>query len=160
MGAAAFVGVARAVFTCGPDPDEESKYCHVMAVARGCGGEGSALKYKTELIADKCPDGSPTEIVRVVWTGASNATAEDTVNPASQRDKGLEDQAAQILRQLLTEGRKPAKECTALLKAEGFDLETLNASRVRRQAGVKTDKFPGDHFNSWYARPNFDVRWT
>lgn len=76
MGAAAFSGVARAVYAFGPDPDEESKYCHVMTVVRSCGGEGLALRYRTELVTENCPDSFPTEIVKVVWTGTSEATAQ------------------------------------------------------------------------------------
>jgi hypothetical protein len=155
MGAAAFSGVARAVYTFGPDPDEESKYCHVMTVARGCGGEGPALKYRTELVQDKCPDGSPTEVIRVIWTGTSQATAEDTVNPASQKDKGQEAEAAEMLHALLRDGKRPATECTELLKAEGYDLEVLNAGRVRRKAGVESKKFQGDRHYSWHLpRPS------
>lgn len=55
MGAAAFGGVARAVYTFGPDPDSDSKFRHVMTVARACGGEGSALRYRTELVEENCP---------------------------------------------------------------------------------------------------------
>src|SRR5262249_10442682 len=76
MGAAAFSGVARAVYAFGPDPEEESKYCHVMSVVRSCGGEGSALRYRTELVTEDCPDSFPAEIVKVTWTGKSDATAE------------------------------------------------------------------------------------
>jgi hypothetical protein len=55
-----------------------------------------------------------------------------------------------VLKDLLRDGRKPAAECVKLLKAEGYDLEKLNAGRVRRKAGADTKKFPGDRFNSWY----------
>ena len=150
MGAAAFSGVARAVYTFGPDPDEDSKYCHVMTVARGCGGEGPALRYRTEMVEDHCPDSYSTEIIKVVWTGTSQATAEDSVDPTSLKDKAQEDGAAKLLRELLHEGKRSAKDCTELLKAEGYDLDKLNAGRVRRKAGAESKKFPGDRFNSWY----------
>jgi hypothetical protein len=151
MGAAAFVGVARAVYAFGPDPDEESKYCHVMSVVRSCGGEGSALRYRTELIAENCPDSFPTEIIKVVWTGTSDATAEDIVDSTSVADKTQEHEAALVLKNLLRDGRKSATECTAALKAEGYDVEKqLNASRIRRKAGADSKKFPGDKFYSWF----------
>jgi hypothetical protein len=153
MGAAAFTGVARAVYTFGPDPDEESKFCHVMTVARGCGGEGSALRYRTELVEENCPDSFQTEIIRVVWTGKSEATAEDSVDPTPLREKAQEDEAAELLHGLLREGRRPAKECAELLKADGYDLDRLNAGRVRRKARAESKKFPGDRFNSWYLPP-------
>jgi len=37
-----------------------------------------------------------------------------------------------------------------MLKSEGYDLEKLNAGRVRRKAGAESKKFPGDKFYSWY----------
>jgi putative DNA primase/helicase len=157
MGAAAFGGVARAVYTFGPDPEEESKYCHVMAVGRACGGEGSALRYRTELVEENCPDSFPTEIIRFVWTGKSEATAEDSVDPTSTKDKAQEDEAAIMLRDLLRDGKRPAKECTELLKAEGYDLDKLNAGRVRKKAGAESKKFSGDRFNSWYLPIQVDA---
>src|SRR5262249_28154493 len=150
MGAAAFSGVARAVYAFGPDPDAESKFSHIMAVVRSCGGEGSALRYRTELVTENCPDSFPTEVVRVIWMGKSDATAEDSVDPASSKDKAQEDAAAHMLNDLLREGKRPARECTELLKAEGFDLDKLNAGRVRRKAGADTKRFAGDRFNSWF----------
>lgn len=150
MGAAAFVGVARAVYACGPDPEAESKYAHVMATVRGCGGEGSALRYHTELVTDHCPDSEPNEIIKVVWDGTSDATAEDSVDPVSTKDKSQEDEAAQLLKEFLMDGMKSAHECAAFLKAEGHDLEKLNSRRVRRKAGADSKKLPGDKFNSWY----------
>jgi len=150
MGAAAFSGVARAVYAFGPDPEEESKYCHVMSVVRSCGGEGSALRYRTELVSENCPNSFPTEIVKVVWTGKSDATAEDVVDSASSLEKTREHEAALMLRNLLRDGKKSATECTALLKAEGYDLEKLNAGRIRRKAGADSKKFPGDRHYSWF----------
>jgi len=150
MGAAAFTGVARAVYSFGPDPENESKFAHVMTAVRGCGGEGSSLKYHTELITDHCPDCEPNEIIKVVWDGKSDATAEDSVDPTPLKEKAQEDEAAEILRELLKEGRRPAKECADLLKSEGYDLDKLNAGRVRRKAGAESKKFLGDRFNSWY----------
>ena len=153
MGAAAFSGVARAVYAFGPDPDEESKFAHVMTVVRACGGEGSALRYHTELVTEKCPDCEPNDIVKVVWDGPSDATGEDSVDPTTSKDKSQEDEAAQLLKELLHEGQRSATECHQILKADGYDLDKLNAGRVRRKARAESKKFPGDRFNSWYL-PN------
>jgi len=62
-----------------------------------------------------------------------------------------------MLRDLLREGKRPAKECTELLKAEGYDLDKLNAGRVRKKAGAESKKFPGDRFNSWYLPIQVDT---
>jgi putative DNA primase/helicase len=136
MGAAAFVGVARAVYAFGPDPDDESKYCHCMTVVRSCGGEGSALRYRTELVEENCPDSFPTEIVRVVWTGKSNATAEDSVDPLSAKEKSSLKDAADLLLQFLGNEAKPAAECEEFLKGAGYDPEKVNTGDIRKKAGV------------------------
>jgi hypothetical protein len=156
MGAAAFHGVARAVYAFGPDPDEDSKYCHVMSVSRGCGGDGASLRYRTELTTESGVNGAPNEIVRVVWTGTSDATSQDVIDSASTQDKTRENEAALILKSLLQDGRKSAKECTDSLKAEGYDPDTLNAGRIRRKAGAGTKRFAGDRFNSWYLLSQVD----
>ena len=150
MGAAAFTGVARAVYTFGPDPDEDNKYCHVMTIARGCGGEGSALRYHTELVTDQCADCEPSDIIKVIWDGKSDATAEDSVDPVSSKDKSQEEEAARLLRSFLRDGKKPSVECSAFLKAEGYDLDKLNGGRIRHKAGVDSKKFAGDKYYSWY----------
>jgi hypothetical protein len=158
LGAAAFIGVARAVYAFGPDPEEESKFAHTMTVVRGCGGEGSALKYHTELVTDHCPDSEPNDIIKVIWDGTSNATAEDSVDPSPSKEKSQEEEeAAQVLKDFLRDRRKPATECVDFLKAEGHDLEKLNAGRVRRKAGVDSKKFQGERFYSWYMRSQLDA---
>jgi putative DNA primase/helicase len=146
MGAAAFHGVARAVWTFGPDPESESKYAHVMTAARGCGGEGAALRYHTELHEDE----QAGEVITVFWDGHSDATAEDSVDPTPLRDKAQEDEAAAMVRELLRDGKRPAKECEEALKSEGYDLTKLNAGRIRKKAGASSKKFPGDNYYSWY----------
>jgi hypothetical protein len=150
MGAAAFTGVARAVYAFGPDREGKSKFCHVMSVVRSCGGDGPAPRYRTELVTEHCPDSFSTEIVKVLWTGKSDATAEDIVDSASAQDKTQEHEAAQMPKTLLRDGKKSATECTAVLKADGYDLEKLNAGRIRRKAGADSKKFPGDKFYIWY----------
>jgi len=151
MGAAAFHAVPRAVYSFSPDPDEESKYCHIMSTVRSCGGDGPSLRYKTELITECLPDSYTTKIIRVVWTGKSDVTAEDAVDPVSSSDKAQETEAAAILKDILRDGRKSAEECTKMLKAEGYDLETkLNAFRIRKKAGAQSKRFPPDTFYSWY----------
>jgi hypothetical protein len=67
-----------------------------------------------------------------------------------------EEEAAQVLKDLLRDGRKPAAECVKLLNAEGYDLEKLNAGLVRRKAGADSKKFSGDRFYSWYLQSQLD----
>ena len=157
LGANAFIGVARAVYAFGPDPEEESKFAHVMTVVRACGGEGLALRYHTEVITENGDGNEPNEIIRVLWDGSSSATAEDSVDPSPSKEKSQEEEAARVLKDLLQDGRKLAVDCMQFLKAEGHDLEKLNAGRVRRRAGVDTKKFQGDRGYSWYLRAQLDA---
>ena len=152
MGAAAFSGVARAVYAFGPDPEEESKFCHVMTVVRSCGGEGSALRYRTELVTENRADSFSTEIIRVSWMGTSQASAEDVVDSISSSEKTREQEAALVLKNILREGRKSSAQCIELLKAEGYDLEKMNSGRVRKKAGADSKRFSGDRFYSWYLK--------
>jgi hypothetical protein len=157
LGANAFIGVARAVYAFGPDPDQESKFAHVMTVVRACGGEGPALRYHTEAVTENGCGPEHNEIIKVVWDGSSSATAEDSVDPSPSKEKSQEAEAAHVLKDLLRDGRKPAGECMQFLKAQGHDLEKLNAGRVRRRAGVDSKKFPRDRFYSWYLRSQLDA---
>jgi hypothetical protein len=150
LGAAAFSGVARAVYAFGPDPDDRSPYAHVMTTVRGCGGDGDALRYRTELVTNISSSGFTTEIIKVYWTGKSDASAADSIDSVSTGEKTQEAEAGVLLRNLLSDGRKPAKECTSALLAEGYDVNKLNAGRVRRKAGAESNKFPGETFYSWF----------
>jgi len=67
LGANAFIGVARAVYAFGPDPELDSKFAHVMTVVRACGGEGSALRYHTELVTENVQGPSRPKLSR--WFG-------------------------------------------------------------------------------------------
>lgn len=141
MGAAAFSGVARAVYAFGPDPeDRENKYAHVMTTVRGAAGEGESLRYCTVLVEDAEFDGVKTSVIRVEWRGKSSATSEDAVDPNSRKDASAETEAAKVLAEFLKAGRKPASECQQFLKNGGFDLGKLNEGRIRKKAGARTSQ--------------------
>ena len=137
------------MYAFGPDPETDSKFAHVMTVVRNCAGEGAALRYHTEVVIEG-GNGEPNEIIKVVWDGKSEATASDSMDPLSSKDKSQEAEAAQMLKDILREGKRPAIECHDLLGKEGYDLKALNAGRVRRKAGVASKKFSGEQFYSWY----------
>jgi hypothetical protein len=65
---------ALRIYAFGPDPDEESKFCYVMTVVRSCGGEGTALGYRTELVEEHSPDSPTNEIIKV---GNGKSTAHE-----------------------------------------------------------------------------------
>jgi len=148
MGAAAFTGVARAVYAFGSDPDVESPYHHIIAPARGAVGDQS-LKYHTE-VESVTWGGETSKVVKVLWDGSGAATAEDAVEGPGRRTKVETKAAADALHELLKGGKRSARECISILKEDGYDLEkTLNASRVRHLAGVKSrQEGKGNHV--WY----------
>jgi hypothetical protein len=146
MGAAAFSGVARAVYAFGPDPDSESPYDHIISAARGNIGD-SSLKYRTEIVEREWA-GQKSKVVRIAWTGTTTANAEDAVDPDSRQDKSQLSEAAQLLREFLKAGRRPAKECQDFLRASGFDPAKVNTLKVRRKAQVQSMQRDKQHW--WY----------
>jgi len=153
MGANAFVGVARAVYAFGPDPDSDSPYAHIMSPARGAIGDGS-LKYHTESVTREW-DGESSPVIRVVWDGKSKASAEDATDPTSRADKTLISEAAKALREFLKGGKKPAQECQNTLKAAGYDPDKVNVFKVRRKAGVATEQREKQHW--WFLSTRDDL---
>jgi hypothetical protein len=147
MGAAAFVGVARSVWTFGRDPEAESPYSHIMSPARGSVGDESYL-YHTEQVEMEW-DNAKSKVIRVCWDGRSKSTAEDAVTPISQKDKTAERSAAEMLHEFLKPGKKEAQECLHYLKTNGFNPDTMNLGRVRKFAGAKTEKAKGSKESAW-----------
>ena len=82
--------------------------------------------------------------------------------PESPATRSQEAEAANLIKEFLREGRKPAKECEQLLSSHGFSIDEdgkakLNLWRVRQQAGVKTKKFPKEKHYSWYLEAPPDL---
>ena len=131
MGAAAFVGVARAVWSFGNDPDGETPYCRMMAPARGNIGD-QAMKYRTTV--------NEARTVSIVWNGWGEGSAEDTVTHVTREDRGKADDAADALKEFLSAGPRSSIDCKKMLKEMGVS----NMTRVRRKAGVaSSEKGPG-----------------
>lgn len=142
MGAAAFHGVSRFLYLFGPDPEEADKYSHIMVQDRGVGSQ--TLRYKT-MVEKLSWDGMESDVVKVKWQGFSTATAEDAVDPNSNKDKSEVEEASEILKKFLYQGRKLATECMEMLKEAGFPIQDgpnpgLNGSKVRNKAKVESKK--------------------
>jgi hypothetical protein len=77
-----------------------------------------------------------------------------------EQGEDAETEAAEILKKFLRDGPKPSKECARHLASEGYELQLvrsghvinpgINASRVRKKAGVLSGKLQGDEHYSWY----------
>ena len=123
------------------------------------GVNAPSLRYRTmaKPMTWPNPDGvdETSEVVGIEWRGTSTATAEDTVDPKRQSEKSEEAQAAAELLKLVREDLKvvvaDAKEAlTALGYKLVGDPPLLNWSRIMSKAGVKSMRFPGEHFYSCY----------
>lgn len=133
MGAAAFVGVARSVWSFGRSTQDDSPYAHIMAPARGSIGHG-ALEYRTEQVVDT----TMGKIVRVVWGDWTTESAEDTVTHKSRDERSEESDMSNALREFLKDGERPAKDCESFLKNQGYSGAQFG--RIRTRASVKTRK--------------------
>jgi hypothetical protein len=153
MGATAFVGVARSLYLFGPEQDSNSPYRHVISPLRG--EMHDSLVYHTEVVKQEFDDGKggkvEGKVVQVVWDGTSKQTGEDTTgSPVSKRELSRAREAGEDLKKFLLAGKRSARECTEYLKLNGFDLEKLNASTVRKYAGVVTDYDRKKGVSMWY----------
>lgn len=140
MGAAAFTGVARIVYSVGPDQEatgNDAKYRHILAPVRGA-TKGS-LKYHTEMVEQEY-DGEKSEVVKIVWDGATDQDAESTMTTVSRREQSEVNKAAKLLREFLAGGRRRIQECKGFLKDNGHDLDKLKADRVKEAARVEHKK--------------------
>jgi hypothetical protein len=153
MGATAFVGVARSLYLFGPEQDSNSPYRHVISPLRG--EMHDSLVYHTEVVKQEFDDGKggkvEGKVVQVVWDGTSKQTGEDTTgSPVSKRELSRAREAGEDLKKFLLAGKRSARECSEYLKLNGFDLEKLNASTVRKYAGVVTDYDRKKGVSMWY----------
>ena len=124
MGAGAFSGVARSVYLFGPDETAtDPRYAHIIAPVRG--NMEIAFKYHTEVV-EKEWDGEKSKIVKIVWDGKTEKTAEDAVQKKQPRQQTTDQkECARALHQFLLSGKQPASTCKAFLKENGWDIDTL-----------------------------------
>jgi hypothetical protein len=147
MGAAAFHGVARFIYMVGPDPDSEDKHCHVLVQRRGV--DAPALRYQTKSTPVEWA-GKTSDVISVQWNGVSSASAEDTVDPHSLAEKGITARAAKALREILRDGRKPKEVAMKALGEAGFDVDSLNVTRLLQAAKADSKRFEGEKHYSWF----------
>lgn len=145
MGAPAFIGVSRAAYMFGFDPEEDSKFAHIMARLRN--STTKSLKYNT--ITVPLPiEGELSNVIKIEWNGTSEMDANDLTAVKSHKEKGEEQKAAECLKAFLLAGMKPASECHDHLADNGYPLQAgktkgLNPSKVRKRVGVETKRDAG-----------------
>lgn len=159
MGAAAFGGVARQVFMFGDDPEEDSKFAHIMGLGRATASP--PLKYKTEAVQVEW-DGKESEVVRVKWCGpAENIDMDEVVNARKQSDKTKDKEAGAFLKAFLRDGAKSTQEIEAAFKEAGIECSNLGRTARSKKVGAATRKIKGKRGTSeWFLptteQPMFD----
>ena len=153
MGAAGFVGVARCVYVCRPDPEANNQYSHVIAAARG--DLDCSFKYTTKQITKKfTDDGEDVEVIVVEWGGKSDVKAAEAMEDApSKRDKSATEEAGDALRNFLKGGKRSASQCKEVVKGGSFALDfdhRLTWVRVRKAAGAEQEQKGKEFF--WFLR--------
>lgn len=143
MGSIAFAAVARIVLAAGSDPEQPER-CYLMPVKQNICPPSATLAYRLEGDASD-PDGA----ARVVWEGApvEGVSAEVILGGGvSPGDREQQQDAAEFLGELLSDGRQRADQVLKAGKANGYSDSTLN--RAKRRAGVRSYKegFKG----AWY----------
>jgi hypothetical protein len=151
MGAAGFVGVARCVYVCRPDPEANNQYAHVIAAARG--DLDRSYRYATKQITKKfSDDGEDIETIVIEWGGKSTVSAAEAMEDTpSKKDKSATQQAGEALHSLLKGGKRGATECKEFIKRGSFSLDFDHRetwARVRKAAGAEQEQKGKDFF--WY----------
>lgn len=144
LGARAFAGVARQVLFCSKDPDEESRFAHILGLGRG--STFPNLKYSTN---GKKYDfgGESQEVVVIEWHGKSEADIEGAVTtPAKQADKSANKQIQVLVRTLLRDGAKPSTAVEQAIKEEG--IVCTNWQRAAKKV-AQSRKMPGGKASQW-----------
>jgi putative DNA primase/helicase len=147
QGGNAFVGMARSVYVFSEDKSKD-KYAHILSPARS---KETSYLYHTEQVSQEI-DGVTSDVIRVVWDGVSETSAESAIEEAkvSKKEITLNQKAAVELKNFLKAGKRDSVTCQAFLKAAGFRVEDLDWQRVRKYAGVKASQEGG---KSWWFLP-------
>jgi hypothetical protein len=147
QGGNAFVGMARSVYVFSEDKSKD-KYAHILSPARS---KETSYLYHTEQVSQEI-DGVTSDVIKVVWDGVSETSAESAIEEAkvSKKEITLNQKAAIELKNFLKAGRRDSSTCQSFLKAAGFRVEDLDFQRVRKYAGVKASQENG---KSWWFLP-------
>lgn len=132
MGARAFVGVARQTLFCMKDPDEESKFAHVIGLGRG--STTPSLKYET--VGKQFEwEGQQSEVVLVEWKGTSTVDIEGAIMaPDTQKDKSTAAQVRVLIKSLLRDGQKSVEYINEAFRDAGIDPKFQWARAVKKIA--------------------------
>jgi hypothetical protein len=130
LGSIDFAAAARSILLAGQDPQNPRR--RVMAhVKSSLAPVGGSIGYELR-------EG------RFWWTGSSDVSAEDLLRPhAMEEERSAVEEAADFLREFLSDGEKPAKEVISEAKKSGISETTLKRARAGRVRSRKAQVVGG-----------------
>ncbi len=149
-GSAAWVNVPRSVLIMAPPPGEDPLETP----------ERLLVVVKANLIAGRMPDAIGATLVPgyddptvgiIVWTGEQAGIRADDLTTLLDRDeRGEREDAVEAIRELLSDGPRPSKDCEVALKAAGHSVRTIRRARealfvTRASRCVYQEAFKGPH---------------
>ena len=150
-GSLAFVAAARAAYLVTVDPLEKTRRLF-LPMKNNLGPDATGLAFRIEGATVDSPAGS-LATSRVAWgSEAIPMTADDAMQTEkTQRSTSAVDEAADWLRETLTEGPKPATEISELAASESISKKTLR--RAREKLGIKPVKLGMNNGWMWSLPP-------
>jgi len=148
QGAKALHAVARYIYMVGADRtgDVTDKHRHILTQARGTTGNVPSMRYRT--VKDERKVGSQTlQAIKIEWTGQTDATAQDAVDPVSTHEVEKTAEYGEIINELLQHGPKLSSECRQRLKEAGWEGNSATSeSAIKRRAKAESRRIDGQAF--------------
>lgn len=129
-GSIGITGASRAAFAVAADPQDKAR--KILACVRpSLAAWPPSLEYSIE------PHG---KVSRIEWHGESHLTADDVLRPSvnAQRKGQLTRAATELVKELLEDGPRPAKEVIEACEKEGMSGATVR--RAKKQLKIKSTK--------------------
>lgn len=166
----AFTALPRSVLIFGRDPDAavvtldssvvtagvpiEAGDMRVLAVAKSnLSPDAGSRQFRLEPCEIQTPEGA-AHVVRLEEIGPSTVSAEDLLSDEEPDERSALGEAKAWLRDLLTDGPRPAKEVEAAAREAGHALKTVK--RAKRALKVQSAKIGRD--GRWYWLPPFEAK--
>ncbi len=145
-GSVAYVAAARQVLVAAPDPADDGR--RVLAAVKSNVAElAPALAYGVEGV--ELPGGIRTS--RVVWLGeAPEVDVRALLAPPAREERTLALEVAEVLRQILADGPRPAREVKREVREAVGDVSEGLIAKARRAAGVEARKSGFEGSWEWY----------
>jgi hypothetical protein len=135
-GSIGIIGAVRSGLLVAPDPDDSEGRRRILVPTKAnLSAPAPALAYTIEAV-----DG----VVRIAWHGPTGHTAAALLAVQNGEERPAIEEAATFLRDLLSDGRKPATEIKAAARQAGIAERTLDRARLRIGATTRREGFgPG-----------------